>query len=170
MDCRSFVVWQEIRKFVDVLLQRRRMARLMAIDFGRRRTGIAVTDPSCIIANPLETVATATLVDWVKAYTEREQVATIIVGYPRTVRGEDSESMRYLTPVINRLRKVVSPIPVEFFDERFTSVLAHRAMIDGGMKKSDRRDKSVVDKISASIILNDFLSSRSFATDSSIRQ
>lgn len=138
------------------------MARLMAIDFGRKRTGIAVTDPACIIANPLETVATASLVDWVKAYVEREGVERIVVGLPRTVRGEESESMRYLTPVINRLKKVIAPVPVEFFDERFTSVLAHRAMIDGGMKKNDRRDKAVVDKISASIILNDYLSSRRF--------
>ena len=138
------------------------MARLLAIDFGRKRTGLAVTDPACIIANPLETVATHTLVDWVTAYVGREPVDKIIVGLPRTVRGEDSESMRYLTPVINRLKKVIAPIPVEFFDERFTSVLAHRAMIDGGMKKSDRRDKAVVDKISASIILNDYLSSRRF--------
>ncbi len=138
------------------------MARLMAIDFGRKRTGIAVTDPACIIANPLETVATASLVDWVKAYVEREGVERIVVGLPRTVRGEESQSMRYLTPVINRLKKVIAPVPVEFFDERFTSVLAHRAMIDGGMKKNDRRDKAVVDKISASIILNDYLSSRRF--------
>lgn len=134
----------------------------MAIDFGRKRTGIAVTDPACIIANPLETVATPSLVDWVKAYVEHEGVERIVVGLPRTVRGEDSESMKYLTPVINRLKKVIAPVPVEFFDERFTSVLAHRAMIDGGMKKSDRRDKAVVDKISASIILNDYLSSRQF--------
>ncbi len=134
----------------------------MAIDFGRKRTGIAVTDPACIIANPLETVATASLVDWVKAYVEREGVERIVVGLPRTVRGEESQSMRYLTPVINRLKKVIAPVPVEFFDERFTSVLAHRAMIDGGMKKNDRRDKAVVDKISASIILNDYLSSRRF--------
>lgn len=139
------------------------MARLLAIDFGRKRTGLAVTDPACIIANPLETVATHTLVDWVTAYVGREPVDKIIVGLPRTVRGEDSVSMRYLTPVINRLKKVIAPIPVEFFDERFTSVLAHRAMIDGGMKKSDRRDKAVVDKISASIILNDYLSSRRFS-------
>lgn len=139
------------------------MARLLAIDFGRKRTGLAVTDRACIIANPLETVATHTLVDWVTAYVGREPVDKVIVGLPRTVRGEDSESMRYLTPVINRLKKVIAPIPVEFFDERFTSVLAHRAMIDGGMKKSDRRDKAVVDKISASIILNDYLSSRRFS-------
>lgn len=138
------------------------MGRLLAIDFGRKRTGLAVTDPLCIIANPLETVETASLVERVKEYVAEELVERVIVGLPRTVRGEESDSMRYLTPVINRLKKVIEPVPVEFFDERFTSVLAHRAMVDGGMKKMDRRDKAVVDKISASIILNDYLSSRQY--------
>lgn len=138
------------------------MGRLLAIDFGRKRTGLAVTDPLSIIANPLETVETASLVERVKEYVAKEHVERVIVGLPRTVRGEESDSMRYLTPVINRLKKVIEPVPVEFFDERFTSVLAHRAMVDGGMKKMDRRDKAVVDKISASIILNDYLSSRQY--------
>jgi putative Holliday junction resolvase len=135
------------------------MARLMAIDFGRRRCGIAVTDPACIIANPLETVDTPKLIDFVKAYLKANQVDKIVVGLPKNLNGEPSESMRYLTPVINRLKKEVAPTPIVYFDERFTSVLAHRAMIDGGMKKMDRRDKAVVDRISASIILNDYLSS-----------
>lgn len=134
----------------------------MAIDFGRRRCGIAVTDPACIVANPLETVETPKLIDFVLAYIGREPVKTIVVGRPRTMRGEDSESMRYLTPVINRLRKLVDPLPVVFFDERFTSVLAHRAMLDGGLHKMARRDRATVDKVSASIILNDYLSSRRF--------
>ena len=85
----------------------------------------------------------------------------IIVGYPTTVRGEESESMRYIRPGIGRLRKAIPDIPVEFADERFTSVLAHRAMLDGGMKKMDRRNKEIVDEISATIILNDYLSNRS---------
>lgn len=140
------------------------MGRLLAIDFGRRRCGIAVTDSACIVANPLTTVDTPTLVDFVSRYVVDEGVDEVIVGRPRTVRGEDSDSMRYLTPAINRLRKVIAPIPITFFDERFTTVLAHRAMIDGGMKKSDRRDRGAADKISASIILNDYLSSRAFAT------
>lgn len=134
----------------------------MAIDFGRRRCGIAVTDGACIVANPLETVDTSALIDFVKSYVAREEVKTIVVGLPKTVRGEDSDSMRYLTPVINRLKKEIAPVPVEYFDERFTSVLAHRAMLDGGMKKMARRDKAVVDKISASIILNDYLESRRY--------
>lgn len=138
------------------------MGRLLAIDFGRKRCGIAVTDPLCIIANPLTTVDTSQLVDYVKDYVAREGVSTVVVGKPTTVRGEDSDSVRYLTPVINRLRKAIAPVPVVHYDERFTSVLAHRAMIDGGMPKMARRDKATVDKISASIILNDYLASRQF--------
>ncbi len=133
------------------------MGRLLSIDFGRKRCGIAVTDPLRIIANGLTTVATGTLITYIKEYLSRETVDKIIVGLPTTMRGEPSDSMRYLTPVINRLKKEIAPTPVEFFDERFTSVLAHRAMIDGGMKKMDRRNKEIVDEISASIILNDYI-------------
>lgn len=139
------------------------MGRLLAIDFGRRRCGIAVTDALRIVANPLETVDTPGLVEYVRRYVAAGEVDAVVVGLPRQMNGEDSESMRYLTPQINRLRKVIAPVPVVFSDERFTSVLAHRAMLDGGMKKSDRRDRAVVDRISASIILNDFLSSRQCA-------
>lgn len=139
------------------------MSRILAIDFGRQRCGIAVTDPACIIANPLETVPTSTLIDFVTAYLKTNEVEAVVVGMPKTVRGVDSDSVRYLTPVVNRLRKVIAPVPVVMFDERFTSVLAHRAMLDGGMKKMARRDKAVVDKISASIILNDYLNSRQYA-------
>ena len=95
-----------------------------------------------------------------KDYISREQVDLIVVGQPVTMKGEPSDSMRYLTPVINRLRKEVAPLPIVFYDERFTSVLAHRAMIDGGMRKTARRDKAIVDEISATIILNDYLQSR----------
>lgn len=136
------------------------MGRLLSIDFGRKRCGIAVTDPLRIVANGLTTVPTSTLIDFVKQYIATEGIDRIIVGLPTTMRGEPSESMRYLTPVINRLKKEIAPIEVTFFDERFTSAIAHRAMIDGGMKKMDRRDKAIVDEISATILLNDFLQSR----------
>lgn len=136
------------------------MGRLLSIDFGRKRCGIAVTDPLRIVANGLTTVPTSTLIDFVMQYIATEGVDRIIVGLPTTMRGEPSESMRYLTPVINRLKKEIAPIEVTFFDERFTSAIAHRAMIDGGMKKMDRRDKAIVDEISATILLNDFLQSR----------
>ena len=137
----------------------------MAIDFGRRRCGIAVTDSLRLVANPLETVETGRLADFVRGYIATEVVAAVIVGRPRQMDGSDSECMRYLTPAINRLRKLIAPVPVIFFDERFTSVLAHKAMLDGGMKKMARRDKAVVDRISASIILNDYLSSRQASED-----
>lgn len=139
------------------------MGRLLAIDFGRRRCGIAVTDPMCIVANGLETVDTSRLTEFVKRYISENPVSAVIVGLPTTVRGEESESMRYLRPAIGKLSKEIAPVPVEFYDERFTSVLAHRAMIDGGMRKMARRDKAVVDKISATIILNDYLNSRQYA-------
>lgn len=137
----------------------------MAVDFGRRRCGIAVTDSLRLVANPLETVETARLSDFVRSYIAAEGVDAVIVGRPRQMDGSDSECMRYLTPAINRLRKLIAPVPVIFFDERFTSVLAHKAMLDGGMKKMARRDKAVVDRISASIILNDYLSSRQASED-----
>ena len=136
------------------------MGRLLSIDFGRRRCGIAVTDTLRIVANGLTTVPTHTLTDFVKKYIASETVDAVVVGLPRTLSGEPSESMRYLEPAINRLRKEIAPVPVEFFDERFTSVLAHRAMLDGGMKKMDRRNKEIVDEISATILLNDYLNSR----------
>ena len=105
-------------------------------------------------------MATSSLIDFIKGYISREPVDLIVVGQPTTMKGEPSDSMRYLTPVINRLRKEVAPLPIVFYDERFTSVLAHRAMLDGGMKKMARRDKAIVDEISATIILNDYLQSR----------
>ncbi|MCI5978439.1 MAG: Holliday junction resolvase RuvX [Bacteroidales bacterium] len=135
------------------------MGRYMAIDFGRKRCGIAVTDPLHIAANPLETVATAQLAAFVKGYIAREEVERVVVGLPRQLNGQESESMRWLRPAIQRLKREIAPVPVVFFDERFTSVLAHRAMIDGGMPRMARRDKAVVDRISAAIILNDYLNS-----------
>ena len=138
------------------------MGRLLSIDYGRKRCGIAVTDTLQIVANGLTTVATHTLLDFIKQYVANEQVDKIIVGKPTTMQGEESESMRYITPGINRLKKELPGMPIEFWDERFTSVLAHRSMIDSGMKKMARRDKAVVDEISATIILNDYLQSKSY--------
>lgn len=137
------------------------MARLLAIDYGRKRCGIAVSDTLQIIANALTTVRTCDLEAFLVKYTATEPVEKIIVGLPTTMRGDPSESMRYITPAIARLRKILPHIPIEHYDERFTSVLAHRTMIEGGMKKTDRRDKAIVDRISASIILNDYLTARS---------
>ncbi|MDE6109592.1 MAG: Holliday junction resolvase RuvX [Muribaculaceae bacterium] len=138
------------------------MGRLMAIDFGRKRCGIAVTDTLRIAANGLCTVATAELTAWVKGYVAREPVDAIVVGLPVTMSGAPSESQRWLRPAIGRLRREVAPVPVEFYDERFTSVLAHKAMLDGGLHRMARRDKALVDEISAAIILNDYLESRQY--------
>ena len=117
------------------------MGRILAIDFGRKRTGIAVTDVLKIVANGLATVPTHTLVEFLQDYVVREPVERIVVGLPRKLDGSPSESMKWLEPFLNRLRKVLPDVPVVMYDERFTSTLAHKAMIDGGMKKSDRRNK-----------------------------
>ncbi len=134
----------------------------MAIDFGRKRCGIAVTDPLRIIAGGLTTVSTSALPEYVAAYCARESVDAIIVGEPRDMRGNPSESQRFIGPALSRLRKAVPDMPVEFYDERFTSVLAHRAMLDGGLPKMARRDKALVDEISATIILTDYLESKKY--------
>ena len=135
------------------------MGRILGIDYGRKRTGVAVTDPLKIVAGNLATVPTHTLMQFIKDYCEREQVERIVIGKPTQLNGEPSESMRYITPFVNRLRKEMPDMPVVMYDERFTSSIAHQAMLDGGMKKSDRRDKSRVDAIAATIILNDYLQS-----------
>ena len=137
----------------------------MGIDYGRKRTGVAVTDPLGIVAGNLATVPPHPLMQFIKEYLEREQVDRIVIGKPTQLNGEPSESMRYITPFVNRLQKELPDVPVVMYDERFTSAIAHQAMIDGGMKKSDRRDKSRVDAIAATIILNDYLQSIYNITD-----
>ena len=141
------------------------MGRILGIDYGRKRTGLAVTDPLGIVAGNLATVPTHTLMQFIQDYIEREQVDRIVIGNPMQLNGQPSESMKYITPFVNRLKKVLPDMPVVMYDERFTSTLAHQAMIDGGMKKSDRRDKSRVDAIAATIILNDYLQSIYNKTD-----
>lgn len=137
------------------------MGRLLCIDYGRKRCGVAVTDEMQIVATGLATVPTAEIFDFVKNYVSSHVVDTLIMGHPRNLNGEESESMRYIGPFVNRLHRELPNLNTEFFDERFTSVLAHRAMIDGGMKKKDRREKSTVDRMAATIILNDYLQSKS---------
>ena len=132
----------------------------MAIDYGRKRVGVAVTDPMQIIAGGLATVPAHEIVAFIEKYVATEPVETIVVGLPTQMNNQPSESMRYIQPFVATLKKKIPHIPVVFYDERFTSVLAHRAMIDGGMKKMARRDKAVVDKIAATIILEDYLQYR----------
>ncbi len=137
------------------------MARILGIDYGRKRTGIAVTDSLQIVANSLATVPTHTLLDFIKNYVAKEPVEAIVIGQPTQLNGQPSESMRYITPFVKRLQKEMPQMPVIMYDERFTSTIAHQAMLDGGMKKSARQDKNRVDAIAATIILNDYLQSKS---------
>ena len=117
------------------------MARILAIDYGKKRTGLAVTDELQIIANGLTTVPTAELVDFILNYVKKEPVELVVVGLPKQMNNEPSENMCRITPFVNRLRKLLPDIPVEFHDERFTSVLAHRAILDSGILKMARRNK-----------------------------
>ena len=136
------------------------LARILSIDYGKKRTGIAVTDPLQIIAGGLATVSTSELFDWLKAYLAKESVERIIIGEPRQPNGQPSENLQRVQQFVNRWRKAVPEVPIEYFDERFTSVLAHQAMLDGGLKKKARQDKALVDEISATIILEDYLRSK----------
>ncbi|MBP5523924.1 MAG: Holliday junction resolvase RuvX [Bacteroidaceae bacterium] len=126
--------------------------RILAIDYGKKRTGIAVTDTLQIIAGGLDTVETRDLEPWLTGYMQKEEVETIVVGYPRQMDGDDSENMKRITPFVNRLKKLFPGVNVELYDERFTSVLAHKTMLDSGIGRKARQDKGLVDKISATII------------------
>jgi len=139
------------------------VARILSIDYGKKRTGLAVTDPLQLIAGGLATVSTSELFEYLKAYVEREQVERIVIGEPRQPNGQPSENLPRVQQFVNRWRKAMPQIPIELYDERFTSVLAHQAMIDGGLKKKARQDKALVDEISATIILQDYMRSRTFA-------
>ena len=136
------------------------MARILSIDYGQKRTGLAVTDPLQIIAGGLATVSTSGLFDWLKAYLAKEPVERIIIGEPKQPNGQPSENLARVQQFVNRWKKAFPEVPIEYYDERFTSVLAHQAMIDGGLKKKARRDKALVDEISATIILQDYLESK----------
>ena len=136
------------------------MARVLSIDYGKKRTGLAVTDPLQLIAGGLATVATSELFDYLQQSVAREPVERIVIGEPRQPNGQPSENLVRVQQFVNRWRKAMPQIPIDYYDERFTSVLAHRAMIDGGLKKKARQDKALVDEISATIILEDYLRSR----------
>ena len=136
------------------------MPRLLSIDYGKKRTGIAVSDPLQIIANGLTTVETSKLFDFLSDYLQKESVSTIIVGLPKQMSGKPSENMRRIEPFVNRLRKLYPHIAIEYFDERFSSKMAFQAMIDGGVKKKDRQNKALVDEISATIILQGYMESK----------
>ncbi len=133
------------------------MDRIVGIDYGRKRVGVAVSDPLGIFASPMDTVPAAKIIDYLKKYAETESVTRFVVGYPVNMDNTPSEAAADVDIFLKNMAKAFPSVPVTLEDERFTSVLAHRAMIDGGMKAKDRRDKSSVDKISAAIILQSYL-------------
>lgn len=135
------------------------MARILAIDYGQKRTGIAVTDTLQMIANGLATVETRELEKFIIDYLTKEDVSTIVVGKPTQMNGENSENMKRIEPFFNRLKKLFPDKEITYYDERFTSVLAHQAMLQSGISKKARQNKALVDKISATIILEDYLQS-----------
>jgi len=133
------------------------LSRALAIDYGKKRCGLAVTDPMRIIASPLVTVTSAELEAFLKDFIPRQDVTDVVIGYPVTVNNLPSESVKYINPFIARFRKIFPSVALHLADERFTSKMALDAMIDGGVKKSDRRDKALTDRISASLILQSWL-------------
>jgi len=137
------------------------MSRILAIDYGRKRTGIAVTDMLQMIANGLATIPTHELLSFILNYVDREPVELILVGLPKQMNYEDSENMKNIEPFVSLLKKRLD-IPVEYVDERFTSIMAHRTMLEAGLKKKDRQNKGLVDEISATIILQTYLENKRF--------
>ncbi len=133
------------------------MARILAVDYGKKRVGLAVTDPSQIIANRLTTVPTHTLWDFLEDYFKKEKVETVIVGYPKQMNNTASEAVTYINPFLKKFQQKYPDIQLKITDERFTSKMAFQTMIDGGLKKQKRQDKGMVDAISATIILQNYL-------------
>lgn len=136
------------------------MGRILAIDYGRKRVGIAVTDPLQIIANSLTTVHSKDIWDFLSDYLKKEDVECIVVGYPKQMNNQASEAVRFINPFLKKLTKTYPDMDVKLVDERFTSKMAHQTMIDAGLKKKDRQNKALVDTISATIILQSYLEQR----------
>ena len=137
------------------------LGRILAIDYGKKRVGIAVTDPLQIIANALTTISTKEIWNFLASYIEKEQVDCIVVGYPKQMNNQASDAVRYINPFLGRLRKLYPDMDVKLVDERFTSKIAFQTMIDAGLKKKARQNKALVDTISATIILQSYLEQRS---------
>jgi len=133
------------------------LGRIVSIDYGSKRIGLAVTDPGAKIATGLDTVHTNEIWDYLKIYIAKEDVSCFVVGFPKDINNQPSDAAKYIGPFIKKLKKICPGIPVELVDERFTSKMAFQAMIDGGVKKMARRNKALVDKISATILLQSFL-------------
>jgi len=137
------------------------MGRILGIDYGTKRIGLAITDPLCIFASPLTTVKTSEFDNFIEEFRKTESIEEFVIGYPVTLNNQASESVKYIDPFIKKLKRLFPGITVSMVDERFTSGMAFRTMIEGGVKKKERRDKTMVDKISAAIILQSFLDKRS---------
>lgn len=133
------------------------MGRILAIDYGKKRVGIAVSDPCGIIATGLQTVLSHEIFNFLQEYTAHEKVDLFVVGHPKQMDNTDSESMTYIKPFMVGLKRKFPDIPVVMYDERFTSVLAHKALIEGGAKKKTRQDKALIDTMSATIILTSYM-------------
>jgi putative holliday junction resolvase len=133
------------------------MARIMALDIGSKRTGIAVTDTLQMIANGIETVASAQIIDFLKKYFEKEEVELVVIGYPKQMNNTGSEAVFYVNNFIRSFEKNFPEMKFHLMDERFTSKMAFQAMIDGGLKKIQRQDKAMIDKVSATILLQSYL-------------
>jgi putative Holliday junction resolvase len=133
------------------------MPRIIAIDYGSKRVGIAVTDPLQILANGLTTVHSKDVIAFLEDYLKKEQVECIVVGEPKTLMNKASDSARFIEPFVKHLKKKFPQLRIERYDERFTSSMAQRAMLDGGLKKKDRQNKETVDMVSATIILQGYL-------------
>ncbi|GAB6012665.1 Holliday junction resolvase RuvX [Viscerimonas tarda] len=142
------------------------MARLLAIDYGTKRTGIAVSDTLKIIATGLTTLPSNELLAFLKQYLNKEQVELIIVGAPKQMNNEPSDNMKHVEAFVRKLKKEIPSVPVAYYDERFTSVMAHRVMLEGGLKKTDRQNKALVDEISAVIILQGYMESSLYMNSS----
>ena len=136
------------------------MGRILAIDYGRKRVGLAVTDPCGIIATGLQTVPAHEVLVFLQQYMTKEKVDLFVVGHPKQMDNSDSESMQYIKPFLKALKRKFPEIPVEMYDERFTSVLAHKALLEGGAKKKTRQDKALIDTMSATIILTSYMEYR----------
>ena len=145
------------------------MKRIVGIDYGRKRVGVAVSDPLGIFASPLETVPAGNILQFIKNYTQKETITRFVVGYPMNLNNQPSEAAKDVDQFLNMLRKQFPEIPVNLVDERFTSKMAMRTLIDGGMKKMDRREKGNIDKVSAAIILQSYLDAGEAAIAADVR-
>ena len=144
------------------------MGRILAIDYGQKRVGLAVTDLLHITANGLDTVLVHEVLDYLQKYTDKEPVEKFVIGFPRQLNGEESDSMQYIRPFVIGLKRRFPEIELVYVDERFTSVLAHKAMLEGGLKKKDRQNKALVDKTAATIILQSYLESLDYKHESTV--